>query len=182
MYLIRYKDKELALANNLRRLNDRRVRRMKSTWYYWPFLYEGRLMIRTAFFVVPSPCELLVDIMVDSSPKRRCSIRVYVDVLSRVSFFLYSWKEVQVHSTRDKTMLIRWLLYPITQQHITCSLIPMAACLVWHCTTTSSLSRYACCNAYNIIPLHHLPSICKYFKMQSWMSSHVKETFLTFAK
>ena len=75
------------------------------------------------------------------------------------------------------------VLYPIhpTQENITCSLIPMAAGMTLH-TTAPSLSQYACCNAYNIISLHHLPSICKnhiykqdfqhyYFQMQTWMSS-----------
>ena len=54
------------------------------------------------------------------------------------------------------------VLYPIhpTQENITCSLIPMAAGMTLH-TTTPSLSQYACCNAYNIISLHHLPSIYK---------------------
>ena len=85
---------------------------------------------------------------------------------------------------RIARMTKQWpmVLYPIhpTQQHITCSLIPMAAWTLH--TTTPSLSQCACCNAYNNISLHHLPSIYEnhiymqdfqhyYFQMQTWMSS-----------
>ena len=103
----------------------------------------------SCFTVSSSPHELLVEIM---------AALQNVDVLS---WCIHSFCAHGKNSTHDETMADGLVSYPSNPTTYYLFTNPNGCLPGMTLTTTSSLSQYACCNAYNIISLHHLPSIYK---------------------